>query len=204
MSETVNLILKTTAINLDNNPATYFNTTFSNNIGTVAQNRTSITWNNINLKNLLGEMYDRYERFNISLNFICGARCGSVAESTIDTRVFYVRMRGLNFTSSYDQKTGNNDNSVALTCLRIPTPAFTTWDVSNLTPVYFTFLKQETVNINIDLINIFYDNYYLLTGGANTMIGHFIIGFNIIGCEDYKTNKKSENKNVDLELRKIF
>ena len=36
------------------------------------------------------------------------------------------------------------------------------------------------------------------------MIGHFEIGLTITGIEDYKNNKKSENQNVDLELRKIF
>ena len=60
MSETVNFVLRTTSINNDNTPAVYYNSTFRNNIGTVAQNRSSITWNNINLRNVLDEMYDRY------------------------------------------------------------------------------------------------------------------------------------------------
>ena len=203
MSETVNLVLKTTDINPDHNAATYYGTTFSNSTGTVAENRTSITWNNINLKNLLGEMYDRYERFNISLSFICGARTGSANETTADMRMFSVRMKGLNFTSSYDQKTGNNDNTATFTTISLPLTAFTPWNFSNLTPTYFTFLKQETTNINIDLVWVFNDGYYT-PASNNTMVGHFIIGFNIIGCEDFKNNKKSENQNVDLELRKIF
>jgi hypothetical protein len=203
MTESVNFVLKTTSINTDHTAATYYNTTFSNNIGTVAQNRTSITWNNINLKNLLGEMYDRYERFNISLNFISGSRTGSANETVADGRMFYVRMRGLNFTSSYDQKTGNNDNSAVFATLSLPLSAFTPWNFSTLTPIYFTFRKQETTNINIDLVWLFSDGYYT-PASNNAMIGHFIIGFNIIGCDDYKNNKKSENQNVDLELRKIF
>ena len=102
------------------------------------------------------------------------------------------------------QKTRNNNNSVVLTSLRIPLSSFAAWDLANITPTNFTFLKQETVNINIDLINVFIDNYYPVDNGINTMIGHFAIGLTITGCTDYKNIEKSENKNVDLELRKIF
>jgi hypothetical protein len=203
MSESVSFILKSTSINLDNAVANYYNQIISNNIGTVAQNRSSITWNNVNLKNLLGEMYDRYERFNINLNFICGARTGTTAEANADNRTYYVRMRGLNFTSSYDQKTGNNDNSVVLTSLRIPITANSVWDFSNFTTQYFTFRKQDMVNINIDLITVATDTYYVPISNA-AMIGHIIYSFSITGVEDYKNIEKSENQNVDLELRKIF
>ena len=32
--------------------------------------KTSFTWANINLRSLLGDMYDRYDRFNLCLNTI--------------------------------------------------------------------------------------------------------------------------------------
>jgi len=35
--------------------------------GTVDQYRTNITWNNINMRLLLGDMYDRYDLFNLQL-----------------------------------------------------------------------------------------------------------------------------------------
>ena len=203
MSETVNFVLKTTSISIDNTLANYYNQIVSNNIGTIAQNRSSVTWNNINLKNLLGEMYDRYEQFNIRLNFICGARTGSSIDGSFDTRNFYVRMRGLNFSSSYDQKNGNNNNSVVLTSLFIEPYNNISWDIRTSATQNFVFIKQDMVNINIDLINVLTDTYYA-PANNNLMIGHFEIGLTITGCEDYKNVKKSENQNVDLELRKIF
>ena len=103
MSESINFVLKSTDINSDNTAATYYGLTYTNNIGSVAQNRSSITWNNVNLRMLLGEMYDRYDKFNISLNFIAGSRTGSTVEDAPDNRNVSVRMRGLNFTSSYSQ-----------------------------------------------------------------------------------------------------
>lgn len=203
MSESVNFVLKSTSINNDNTPAVYYNVTYRNNIGTVAQNRSSITWNNINLRNLLGEMYDRYEKFNLSLIFIAGSKTGTTAETGADNRTFYVRMRGLNFNSTYDQATGNNNNLVVLTSIRIPLEASTPWINSYFSTQYFTFQKQDNVNINIDLVNIVDDDAYA-PADENSMIGHLIYSFSITGVEDYKNNKKAENQNVDLELRKIF
>jgi hypothetical protein len=203
MSESVNFVLKTTSINNDNATAIYYNTTYQNNIGTIAQNRSSITWKNINLRNVLGDMYDRYERFNLSLIFVSGSKTGTTAETGADNRNFYVRMRGLLFTSSFDQGSGNNNNSVVLSSLRIPLTASTTWDSTNFIQQYFTFQKQDMVNINIDLINVIDDDYYA-PADENSMIGHLIYSFSITGVEDYKNNKKAENQNVDLELRKIF
>jgi hypothetical protein len=201
--ECVNFVLKSSSIEDDNTPAVYYDEILVNNIGTVKENRSSLTWNNINLRTILGEMYDRYERFNISLNFIGGSATGSTAETSPENRCFYVQMRGLNFTSSYDQATRNNNNAVVLTVLNIPSEALTAWNNTNFTPQYFTFQKQDLVNINIDLLNIVDNNYYY-PATENTMIGHLIYGFSITGIEDYRNNKKSENQNVDLELRKIF
>ena len=63
MEETATLVLNSYDIT---------NTFFTNNpidniYGTIANNRCTFTWKNIYLKRLLGEMYDKYETFNIHL-----------------------------------------------------------------------------------------------------------------------------------------
>lgn len=203
MSESVNFVLKSTSINKSDTPATYYEVAVINNIGKVDESRTSLTWNNISLRNVLGEMYDRYEKFNISLNFVGGSATGTNDETDANNRNFYVRMKGLNFTSSYNQGTGNNDNSVILTPLIIPVGAEKTWNHMYFTPTLFTFQKQDMVNINIDLLCLFNDDFYN-PFDEDSMIGHIMFGFSITGIEDYKNNKKAENQNVDLQLRKIF
>ena len=200
MSESINFVLKTTDISSDNNTATYYGLTVTNNIGSVGKNRTSLTWNNVNLRMLLGEMYDRYDKFNISLNFVAGTKMGTANETNFDTRLLNVRLRGLNFTSSYNQPTGNNNNSIILTSMQLPTTPLP-WANNYITQQYFTFQKQESATITIDLISVVTDANSIPTTDT-TMIGHTIYGFNIYGCEEYKNTKNDLNTNLDI--RKIF
>ena len=201
MSESINFVLKSTDINSDNTAATYYGLTYTNNIGSVAQNRNSITWNNVNLRMLLGEMYDRYDKFNISLNFIAGSRTGSVVEDAPTNRNVSVRMRGLNFTSSYSQASGNNNNSIVLSTIQIPLTNNTAWVNNYFTQQYFTFQKQETATITIDLISVLTDTFPTPTQSTK-LIGHLLYSFNIFGCEEYKNTKNDLNTNLDI--RKIF
>ena len=46
----------------------------SNVVGSISQFRTSIKWNAINIKNLLGELYNEYELYNIQME--CAGYCG--------------------------------------------------------------------------------------------------------------------------------
>ena len=66
--ECVNLNLKTTQINSSTTHADYYNKTVTTNAGQVSNNRQSYTWNNVNMRCILGDMYDKYDRFNICLN----------------------------------------------------------------------------------------------------------------------------------------
>ena len=98
--EIVAFVLRTTDINASNAPVTYFGTTINNNIGRIAQNRSSLSWYNVNLKSILGSMYDKYEKFNIYLNFIAGSGTGGTAETTLDYRLFQVQVSGLPFINN--------------------------------------------------------------------------------------------------------
>jgi hypothetical protein len=89
MNSSVQLILKTTDINADNTPATYYGTqlaplTVSTSTGQISRHRTSMTWYNINVRALPGDLYDRYERYNISLNFAAGSSTGTILQQIIE------------------------------------------------------------------------------------------------------------------------
>ena len=64
-------------------------TTSSNNTS-----RTSFTWNNINLRMLLGDMYDKYDRFNLCLNTISSGLSDAYFGTQADAQVL-VRVSGL-------------------------------------------------------------------------------------------------------------
>ena len=196
MSQSVNLVLKTTQISTDNQTITYFGSTVENQYGKVSNNRTSVTWKNINLKTLLGDMFEKYDRFNINLNYIAGGATAGNAETNADNRLFQVKLSGLPFTSSYNQPTQTNVGSVNLTVVQVPSTASTTWYNNFLSQQYFTFTKQDLVNITVDLHTVATDTYYV-PSNANLMIGHLILSFNIYGVENFE-KKDITSQRFDL------
>lgn len=184
MSQSVNLVLKSTQISLDNTPGNYYNQTVTSQFGSISNNRTSFVWTNINMKTLLGDMFEKYDRFNICLNFVAGAATGATAENNPDQRILSVKLNGLPFTSSYNQPTIANTGTVVLTSIQIPTTAVTTWVNNYFTSQYYTFTKQTLVNIGIDLHTIVTDKNPVVD--VNTkMIGHCIFSFNIYGVDAF-------------------
>jgi hypothetical protein len=99
----------------------------SNNIGKISKCCTDVTWN-INLKELLGDLYDKYDYFNIEVcNIMTIPKTGGGHEShrpfqsNINTtyKNLNVFMSGLNWVrSSFNQKTGNENSTVHLCNLR--------------------------------------------------------------------------------------
>lgn len=198
MAQSVNLVLKTTQINSDNTPATYYGNNVISLTGSVSNNRTSFTWNNINLRILLGDMYDKYERFNINLNFASGGATGVSAEAqtSSDNRMFLVKLSGLPFTSSYNQSSNTNINQVVLTAIQLPLTSTTTWYNNYFTTQYCTFTKQDLVNISIDLHTVATDTTYT-PSVIGKMIGHCVFSFNIYGVDDFV------NKNITIHRNEI-
>jgi len=93
--------------------------------GTVDQYRTNITWNNINMRLLLGDMYDRYDLFNLQLvNIGCddditydvdGVTVLTKGGATRGDRNVNLNMTGLNFiNSTYDSFRNTNSNKIVL------------------------------------------------------------------------------------------
>ena len=63
--ETSTLILSTFDISTSIAGTVFYNKTVDNQIGTISNNRCTLTWKNINMRQVLGEMYDTYETFNV-------------------------------------------------------------------------------------------------------------------------------------------
>ena len=73
------------------------------NVGTCDQYRTNFTWNNINLRALLGCMYDKYDKFNICLNTISTSYMTSLPGYFGDDKIVQLYMGGLPFLNqTYD------------------------------------------------------------------------------------------------------
>lgn len=122
----------------------------SNSIGTLDQWRIYMTWYNINIKNMLGDLYDQYECFNLRLNALTQHNQGAHGDSA-DDRLVMIRMSGLPFiNNTYNTLTKVNENEATLGTFLSSTSGNAVsfiFDSANVA----TFRRCENVNISIRL-----------------------------------------------------
>ena len=106
--QTAKLILKTCTLEPDAQTSK----------GTINQFNTEITFNNINFRLLLGDMYEKFDNFNIQLVNITSDdnRTGElISGNSVSDRIVSVNLRGLNFLNqTYDSNTNLVGTSVSL------------------------------------------------------------------------------------------
>ena len=172
--QTASLILKTSELTLGGDDA----------------NGTSYTWKNINLRNLLGDMYDKYDFYNLTLDTICNLTSDVALGSTLAYDLNnYLTISGLPFINqSYNTSTGNVTNSTFLT------PYNFVRSQANIYYYYnskaFTFNKnQQSCNINITILRVS-DNSKPIPGGV-LLYPQMIFSFKIEGV--FKTDYTNSN-----------
>lgn len=153
--------------------------------GVANTNRTSCTWLNIDLRMLLGDMYNKYDRFNLCLNTIAQSIETITFTSNTDSQCL-IRLSGLPWiNNSYNiTTTGNNNTGFTI----ISSFQFLSSQVSTQ---YFygsnmsSFSKnQDICNITIDYIKVYDLSVPSSTGNFPNMT--FI--FDIFGIDEFKTN----------------
>ena len=164
------LVLKTNVLTTDGTTNAY---------GSGNSTLSSFTWTNINLRTLLGDMFDKYDRYLLLLQNISHSL--SVTMTTfVDDRALLINMSGLSFVNStYNQKLQSNSGSL-IVCPFI----FASAGVQNQTYNNFAisiFIKQnDIVNISINYTRIKDDV------APTTTYPHMTFIFNIVGIEDYR------------------
>jgi hypothetical protein len=147
----VNFILETRDISTSNVIANY---PVSNTKGSVNQSRTSMTWNAINMRNILGNLYDKYELFNIELVGFSAYQVLSNFGVTDNDRNVIFKMSGLDWVyNTYDTNTFNTTNQAIVGCQRFATQT-NVFNASNTRRMTSTFRKNQIVNITITLNTI--------------------------------------------------
>lgn len=136
----------------------------SNSSGSTDQYRRVMTWNNINLRLLLGDMYDKFDNFNLQLvnigsddnrTFVDGVpTVFSTIEPSDRTNTIY--MSGMNFlNATYDCGTNQIGTKAALT-----TYEFYDNFARDIQGSIFTFTKgNEVCNITIEYKDIKSDSF---------------------------------------------
>lgn len=147
----VNFKLNTKSISESNTIGDY---PLTNMVGSINQYRTSITWNTINIRNLLGELYNHYEIFNIQL-VSAGYETGTTLYgATADDRAVQIVMSGLDWVySNYNISTGNMTTETVMQGVIYEGQAVSS--VGNIASLRCcTFRKCITTDITINLYTL--------------------------------------------------
>ena len=117
--------------------------------GSISEFRTTITWNAINIKNLLGELYNHYDLFNIQL-VNTGWALSPAYGVTANDRGVNVVMSGLDWTyNNYNTLTGNMTNECIVGVQFLNPPMAANVGVYNGLLQNATFRKCITADITI-------------------------------------------------------
>lgn len=168
------------------------------NIGTADQFNTNWVWSNINLRTLLGDMYDLYDRFAL---VPVRVHSGNVTNSTFgaseNDRVVSINIAGLPFTNNvYDTASKFNSNHITFQTLHLNNTASTNSSVNGGAILTFT-KNQEMLNLNIYYKRLIKNagNYDIVNGVSAYPDAIFI--FNIYGID-------KKERVADLNSSRMF
>ncbi len=152
----------------------------SNNVGSADQFYTNMTWSNINLRTLLGAMYDKYDKFALVPVSYQSNLGDAVFGASSDERVVTINISGLPFTNNnYNSGLKTNQTSSVIFSARFVQNNFAERSTEG---VVLTFTKnQELVNLNIFYQRVAINgsgNYNITT---TTTYPHMVFLFNIYG-----------------------
>ena len=183
------LILKSTDIQMSNNPSDYFNTTIDNSYGIVTENRRSITWKNVDLQKIMGDEYfNKYNRFQIRLvTYGVGVTTQSeISNTTIESeqmRQVLVYLSGFSFIPSVSKAL------ITLALLNkhpnigskgISPPSIQTFAAIDNNLAYTINRPTAPVNLKIDILNINNELFYQ-PAASSSLYGHSEYIFEIRG-----------------------
>lgn len=151
----------------------------SNNVGSIDNIRTNATWFNINMKNILGEMYYKYDKFNLRLSGL-GLSPSSNVGSSADDRALYVKMEGLPWVNNtYDSASGVNKTACTITNIYFSASTAAQsmiFDQANIA----TFARCENVNIKIYFERL---DHTAINAGTAGIFPRFTYFFHLFGVE---------------------
>jgi hypothetical protein len=183
------LILKSTDIQISNNPSDYFNTTIDNSFGIITENRRSITWKNVDLRKIMGDEYfNKYSRFKIRL-ITCGVGVttqSEISSTTIESeqmRQVIIYLSGFSFIPSVSKVLITPVNLGKLP--NIGSKGFSGPSIQTFTNIdnnfAYTISRPTTpINLKIDLLN-YSDELFYQPAASSSLYGHSEYIFEILG-----------------------
>ena len=152
----------------------------NNNYGITDANGCYVLWKNVNIRTCLGELYNKYDKYNLKMTSLQVRQNASTGPT--GNAHFVVYMSGLPF-SNYNTSLGPN-NGAALGCVNFNTDGAygtTTSFTSGL--VSFDKPLQDILNISILLKNYSTISLNGYTETTASVLGHYSIICDIYGIE---------------------
>ena len=194
-SETACLILNTYDISTSTTATDFKDATINNQYGTIANNRCTLTWKNINMRRVLGSMYDKYETFNMYLYQVSQSQgFGGSTTCNANQQLVDIRIKGLQFLNNgYNATSRNNTSSAFLTSYVLNPLSNANASLGTVTPMFnptiITFGKSvDCVDITIDMKTTFSQAYPTIAAG-NMSFGTFVFMFKFYGIPTREPNR---------------
>ena len=140
------LVLRTSAFT--SNANYILGQSYSSPNGFINGKCSSITWNNINLRSLLGDMYEKYNSFNLCLNTI-STSTSNILDTNQECKNVVMRMTGLNWLNqTYSTSTLTSSSKATIGTISF-SPLYSTTQSYYSNSVTFG-KNSEIVNLTIE------------------------------------------------------
>ena len=147
--------------------------------GTINTQRNDFTWNNVDFKTILGDMFDKYDKFNIKLSSVMYSAQNPFGTAP-DDRCVKINMVGLPFSNaSYHQKASSTSQYTTIGSFNL-TQSQANQLYFNDDNVFTIYKPASYSNVRIYL-NTQYDVFP--TSVAGTLYPHFDFYFRIYGVK---------------------
>ena len=150
----------------------------TNEYGTLNVSRTIATFTNINMRHILGTLWDKFEKFNLIFNTI--GMAANVTPSTGTTRRMWWSVEGLQFINTLRVTTGYTQGQAFSSQLFYQTASQADAEFCEAPMSVTTFRKPESENVDLT-----FAAWNTFTGGAPSAVfnGQVTFSFSVVGVK---------------------
>lgn len=152
----------------------------TNSFGTCNTVRTIYTFTNINMRNILGTFFDKYEKFNLIVNNI-GYSASSQPSAAADRKMWW-EIKGLQFINTLQVTTGYKQGNAFTPVFNYGTSNRADLQLEDPPMSVTTFRKPESENVNL--------TFYVWTGNnggqlsQTSTLGQQTFTFSVVGVKE--------------------
>ena len=195
--ETASLILRTSDITTDDITSETLQAVINNSVGSIDNSGQFIIWKSIDARLLLGDMYEKFSKFNMNVSCYSSRKVSS--NLTDCDMTFFISGNGIQFSNQgYNLATKSISNKTVL---------FTTYLSNTTAQGAVALINNNTVTFNRPNGN--FDLTIDMRNGLNKymtqIMNHQTIVIDIVGCDGYQQNPIINNQelprnNIDNRL----